>query len=81
MECPLEVMRDIKRDTRDDLAIKFRVNTTTIYRWETNKMIPSAENFLQIAEYLELSVGSAIRMWLDWSKTEKGETVEQIINS
>jgi len=81
MECPLKIMREIKGDSRDDLAHKFRVNHTTVFRWEKNVMMPSAENFLEISVYLEMSVEKAIRMWIEWSESEKGESVIQIINS
>ena len=81
MDCPLKIMRNVRRDTRDDLALKFRVNVTTVYRWETNKMSPSPENFLLIAEYLDLTVEGAIKLWLEWSKEESGESILQIINS
>jgi len=79
MQCPIKTMRKIKRHTQDDVARYLRVSPSTVWRWEHNEMMPTPENFLYIAEYLELSVERAIRLWVEWSKRDKGESVEEFL--
>lgn len=71
---PLRKKRTALKASKDHAAVLMGVSMSTIKGWENGAHLPSQTSMERIAEFLEVSIDEAQRLWDDWWMSRPGRT-------